>query len=73
MAKRLVDRFAQGDRVAITFGNDRWYQGVVVKQEHPGVWVMTAGQRVWFVTNTRRIRAEGSRGIEDTTHTGNDG
>lgn len=56
MVKRLVDRFSSGDLVEISLGAEQWLEGVVVKLDHPGLWVMLGDGRVWFVTNSRRIR-----------------
>lgn len=57
MVKRLVERFSSGDLVEISLGGEQWLKGVVVKLDHPGLWVMFGDGRVWFVTNSRRIRA----------------
>lgn len=57
MPPRLIETYPIGAAVEITFDDgDRWIRGVVVKHDHPGVWVQTADGRVWFVTNLRRIR-----------------
>lgn len=57
MPERLVDVYAVGDWVIISFkGSDRWLPGRVVMLDHPGVWVQTPDGRRWFVTNGRRIR-----------------
>lgn len=59
MAKRLVERYAVGDAVRISFqGDERWFAGVVIGLAHPGVWVQTQDGQVWFVTNAARIRRE---------------
>ncbi len=62
MAKRLVDLYLPGDEVEITFGGDDWWPGRVLKGDHPGLWVVTENERVWFVTNGRRIRKKPSTG-----------
>jgi hypothetical protein len=57
MPERLVDSYAIGQRVAISFVDDeRWLPGVVVAHDHPGVWVRAGDGEIWFVTNHRRIR-----------------
>ncbi len=56
MATRLVELYQLGDLVEITLGQGVWLPGRVEKLDHPGVWVVTFGQRLWFVTNRRRIR-----------------
>lgn len=57
MVKRLVEMYAVGADVEITFGDDVWLRARVIKHEPPGVWVVDVNGRFWFVTNTRRIRA----------------
>lgn len=58
MPDRLVDTYPIGSRVLITFGNSgRWLPGVVIKHDHPGVWVvMPSNGEQWFVTHPDRIR-----------------
>ena len=60
MADRLIDLYQPGDPVEILLGAEtpaaHWQPGVVLAHDFPGVWVLTAGQRRWFVTNRRRIR-----------------
>ncbi len=58
MAKRLIEVYAVGADVEITFGEDLWLQARVAKHEPPGLWVLDANGRFWFVTNTRRIRSQ---------------
>ena len=59
MAKRLVEQYAVGDLVRISFqGDERWFDGVVIGLAHPGVWVRTQDGQVWFVTNAARIRGK---------------
>jgi len=72
MVKRLVERFNLGDRVEISFSGEHWYQGVVVKLDHPGLWVLTADHQVWFVTNSGRIRAEAEADAVDAVQPGGD-
>lgn len=63
MTQRLVEQYHPGDRVEIHFerGDDTgWQRGEVVAAQHPGLWVRTADGRLWFVTNTRRIRSAGA-------------
>jgi 2-polyprenyl-3-methyl-5-hydroxy-6-metoxy-1,4-benzoquinol methylase len=61
--KRLTEIFQPGNRVEIRFReqadhpDDTWYSAHVVKLDHPGVWVETTDERVWFVTNRRSIKA----------------
>jgi len=56
MAQRLVDLYAVGDVVEMTFGDGTWLRAQVRQLQHPGLWVETADGRLWFVTNTRHIR-----------------
>ncbi len=59
MVKRLVEQYRPGDAVEVMFelgGDATWQRGQVVKHQPPGVWVRTDDGRLWFVTNTRRIR-----------------
>jgi len=64
MVRRLTDLYRLGDRVEIYFGREPgrpgpepgWHAGTVVALDHPGVWVETASDARWFVTNRRRIR-----------------
>lgn len=59
MAQRLSDTYVAGDRVEIAFGDgvdQTWLPAIVLGFQHPGLWARTADGRVWFVTNTRRIR-----------------
>ena len=57
MAKRMHERFTQGEAVEIYFPQiDRWLAAVVARFDPPGVWVNTVDGRPWFVTNGRRIR-----------------
>lgn len=56
MPKRLVDLYPLRARVEILLGEAQWQPGVVMRHEHPAVWVVTPDGRAWFVTNGRRIR-----------------
>lgn len=59
MPARLSETYQQGDQVEIVFevgGEERWFPGRVIAQQHPGLWVRTNDGSTWFVTNTRRIR-----------------
>jgi hypothetical protein len=59
--RRLEERFAPGDAVEITFSGDveeRWFTGRVDGSAPPGLWVTLSGGARFFVTNTRRIRAQ---------------
>lgn len=64
MVKRLVELYQPGDRVEITFGDQRWQPASVLKHDPPGAWVQTADGRSWFVTNGRRIR-RANKNIEE--------
>jgi hypothetical protein len=56
MPPRMVDTYPIGTNVEITFDGETWYRGVVVKHDHPAVWVQTGDGGLWFVTNGRKIR-----------------
>ncbi len=56
MPPRLVEVFAVGQQVEVRFGGDQWVRGVVTAHDHPGVWVLMADGRAWFVTNRANIR-----------------
>lgn len=66
MPRRLVDAYRIEEVVQISFGDARWHDGVVIKLQHPGVWVRIGDQSVWFVTNGRRIRSGQSDGAPPT-------
>ena len=61
--KRLTEIFEPGDKVEIRFREQAnnleatWYSARVVKLDHPGLWVETSDERIWFVTNQRSIKA----------------
>ena len=57
MVKRLVDQYAVNDVVEIKMGDEVWVTAVVIKHQHPGIWVQTIHGRQWFVTNTTHIRS----------------
>lgn len=61
MTPRLVDRHPVGAPVEVAFedrcGNAVWVTGVVVRHEHPAVWVRTTDGREWFVTSGKRVRS----------------
>ncbi len=61
MPPRLVEQFPVGSPVEIAFddrcGVPSWVPGVVVRHDHPAVWVRTPDGREWFVTSGKRIRA----------------
>ena len=40
-------------------GLPAWTPGVVVRHDHPGVWVRIPGGSEWFVTSGKRIRPRG--------------
>jgi hypothetical protein len=50
--------------VEITFEGVRWIPAKIVRLQHPGAWVVTAGGALWFVTNGRRIRKLGAAAEE---------
>ena len=57
MAERLVERFPVGARVEIRFRDAQdWLPGIVIRHQHPAVWVRTEDGIEWFVTNGGRIR-----------------
>jgi hypothetical protein len=57
MAKaRLIDLYPVESRVEIMLGEANWAAGIVIRHQHPGVWVQVQNGRSWFVTNRRRIR-----------------
>jgi hypothetical protein len=55
MVERLVELYAVGTAVEILL-DERWLAGIVVRHDHPAVWVQTVDGRAWFVTNRQRIR-----------------
>ena len=59
MPPRLVDLYHPGDAVEILLSDEEgemWRPALVRDLQHPGVWVQTEDRRLWFVTNSRRIR-----------------
>jgi hypothetical protein len=64
MVKRLAELYQPGDQVELKLADGEWRLGQVVRHDPPGIWVATSGPCLWFVTNSRRIRAakEGKRG-----------
>lgn len=59
MVKRLVEVYRIGDMVEVFFQNeedDEWRPAHIVAFQHPGVWAQTADRRIWYVTNSKRIR-----------------
>ena len=62
MAKRLVDTYRLDETVEVFFqdeeGEEAWRPARVVGLQHPGVWVLTGDRRLWFVTNSKRIRSQ---------------
>lgn len=54
--KRLVELYAPGERVEITFDGETWFPVIVARHEPPGVWVLSGSGALWFVTNSRHIR-----------------
>ena len=63
LTARLVDTFPVGSPVMVAFedrcGLPAWTPGVVVRHDHPGVWVRIPGGSEWFVTSGKRIRPRG--------------
>jgi hypothetical protein len=56
MPPRLIELFPIGQHVEVRFGEDQWVRGIVTAHDHPGVWVLMAEGRQWFVTNRANIR-----------------
>ena len=59
MPRHIYDQYAPGDRVEIVFSNrgeNRWQPAIVMRLEPPGIWVRTADEQEWFMTNIYRIR-----------------
>ena len=57
MARRLNEKYPLGQSVEIWFEQiSHWVPGVVIRHQHPAVWVRTVDGRDWFVTNGSRIR-----------------
>jgi hypothetical protein len=61
VAQRLVDTYRLDETVEVFSqneeGEEAWRTARVVGLQHPGVWVLTDDRRLWFVTNSKRIRA----------------
>ena len=61
MAQRLVETFRIGDPVEILLQDEdggAWQPARIVGLQHPGVWALTEDRRLWFVTNSKRIRPQ---------------
>ena len=59
MPPRLAEIYKAGDIVEMLFSDEEgesWRPALVRDFQHPGLWVQTADRRLWFVTNSRRIR-----------------
>ncbi len=57
MAQRLTEKFPIDQPVEIWFERiNLWIPGIVVRHQHPAVWVRSIDGRDWFVTNGSRIR-----------------
>lgn len=56
MAKRLVERYKLNEVVEIKMRDGVWITAVIIKHQHPGIWVQTIHGEQWFVTNTTHIR-----------------
>ena len=59
MPPRLAEIYKAGDIVEILLSDEEgesWRPALVRDFQHPGLWVQTADRRLWFVTNSRRIR-----------------
>lgn len=54
--KSLQTLYKPGDAVEITFDGEHWFPAVVQSHDPPGMWVLSATGRTWFVTNLRRVR-----------------
>lgn len=59
MPKRIYEQYQPGEMVEITLSDmsdKKWQPARVLGQDPPGIWVLTADGRRWFMTNTFRIR-----------------
>jgi len=59
MPPRLAEIYKAGDIVEMLLSDEEgesWRPALVRDFQHPGLWVQTADRRLWFVTNSRRIR-----------------
>ena len=56
MVKRLEEQYQADDVVEIKRRDGVWITAVVIKHQHPGIWVQTVRGEHWFVTNTGHIR-----------------
>jgi hypothetical protein len=68
MTRHVFEQYEPGRLVEIIFshiGKDNWQPAIVLRAEPPGLWVMTADGREWFVTNTYRIRAAEEKSSAD--------
>jgi hypothetical protein len=64
MPQRLTEIYHPGDAVDVFFAEEEeWQPGWVRAHQHPGVWVQTEDQRLWFVTNGGRIRPRASGSV----------
>jgi hypothetical protein len=64
MPQRLTDLYQPGDPVEIhltTSQGQHWQPGRILRHDPPGIWVQMPDGRLWFVTNTRRIRKQATR------------
>jgi vacuolar-type H+-ATPase subunit B/Vma2 len=59
MVKRLVEQYQMNDVVEVKMKNGVWITAVVIKLQHPGIWVQTITGFQWFVTNSSRVRLKG--------------
>jgi hypothetical protein len=56
MAKRLVEQYDINNVVEIKMRDGVWVTAVIIKHQHPGIWVQTIYGGQWFITNTTHIR-----------------
>ena len=56
MAKRIVEQYQINEVVEINMRDGVWITAVVIRHQHPGIWIQTVHGGQWFVTNTTRIR-----------------
>jgi hypothetical protein len=65
MVKRLEVQYQVDDVVEIKRRDGVWVTAVVIKHQHPGIWVQTIHGEQWFVTNTSHIRPRITKQAEE--------